>query len=541
MDCPNEFTWAMYADGELAEAEAWTLRRHLTDCADCRQLTAALQEENRALVHALQHLDAFAPQAAAESRRTRASFMEFAAVVVGLAVSLRLALNYLTGQEPPISLEWLNPFRPEGQLNYLLTSIVYLFDEGGPNLMSLFNNIAILAVGAIVLVGVPRLIRRSTSAGLMLTTLLVVLACSVPSYAIDHRTGGRDGQVVVASGETIDDTLFTGGDSVIIEGTVNGDVMAFGRTIEIRGTVRGNVISCAQSLIIEGTVEGTVYGFAQNIRMRGQAARDLYGFGQNVSLERQGQVARNMVSFAQNVMIDGNAGLDLITFAQKIDVRGSVMRDFSAHGQTVSLLSTARVGRNVVAEVPNKDAFKIESGAAVGGKQDVKVVPPRPSQYATVWFYIRQILWLLAAFITGMLLFWLFPSLSRPPLETRDDYLKAGVAGFLATVATPVAALIIAITIIGLPVGLVSLCLWILGLYLAKIVIAAFVGRSLLASPATSLPIALLAGLIIVLIAVDLPFIGWLINFILTFLGLGAILLDVYRRFSRSRTTPALT
>ena len=32
-----------------------------------------------------------------------------------------------------------------------------------------------------------------------------------------------------------------------------------------------------------------------------------------------------------------------------------------------------------------------------------------------------RILWLIAAFITGLVLFWLFPALSRPRLERRSD------------------------------------------------------------------------------------------------------------------------
>src|SRR5262245_40794905 len=167
MECPNEFTWAMFCDGELPETEIWMMRKHLAECDDCRQLSAALHEENRALVHALQHLDAaevplaFSP-AATEGSATaaRKRLVELAATAFGLGFGVRLAFDYMTGQEVPAAFAWLNPFHAEGQLNFLLTSFVYLLNQGGPNIMSLMGSFGILAIGAAILYAAPRLIRR---------------------------------------------------------------------------------------------------------------------------------------------------------------------------------------------------------------------------------------------------------------------------------------------------------------------------------------------------------------------------------------------
>jgi hypothetical protein len=95
-------------------------------------------------------------------------------------------------------------------------------------------------------------------------------------------------------------------------------------------------------------------------------------------------------------------------------------------------------------------------------------------------------------------------------------------------IAAPVAAIIAMITLVGLPLGLIGLSVWILGIYLAKIIVAGFLGRSLLtnigdAQPA--IPLVLLAGLVPVFIAINLPFIGGLINFLLIILGLGTLAL----------------
>jgi hypothetical protein len=83
-----------------------------------------------------------------------------------------------------------------------------------------------------------------------------------------------------------------------------------------------------------------------------------------------------------------------------------------------------------------------------------------------------------------------------------------------------------AVAIIGLPLGLISLGLWLLGLYLAKIFVAAWVGQGLKEAPAGKagqFVLALLLGLVIVFVAVNLPYVGALLRFLIWLMGLGVL------------------
>ena len=133
-----------------------------------------------------------------------------------------------------------------------------------------------------------------------------------------------------------------------------------------------------------------------------------------------------------------------------------------------------------------------------------------------------------AAFLTGLLLFWLFPALFAVRLETAGAVLRTMGVGFLALVATPVAAFVAAITLIGLPVGLLGGVAWLAGLYLAKIFVGAFLGRALMRSAGRrSFAVTLLVGLVISLAAVSIPYAGWVIHFLFLLLGLGIFVLQV--------------
>jgi hypothetical protein len=62
--------------------------------------------------------------------------------------------------------------------------------------------------------------------------------------------------------------------------------------------------------------------------------------------------------------------------------------------------------------------------------------------------------------------------------------------------------------------------------------VAEFIGRSLTKESGA---MALLAGIVLVIVAVNLPWIGGLINFVLCLLGLGAIAMALYSVANRRR------
>jgi hypothetical protein len=132
---------------------------------------------------------------------------------------------------------------------------------------------------------------------------------------------------------------------------------------------------------------------------------------------------------------------------------------------------------------------------------------------------------LIAAFLTGLVLFRLAPWLAPTRLVGGLDWVKAGGLGFAALVTIPIAALIVAITVIGLPLAITSFVIWLASLYLAKIIVAEFIGRSLLKQGGV---VSLFVGLLIVIVAVNIPILGGLLNFLMCLLGMGALVMTIY-------------
>ena len=104
--------------------------------------------------------------------------------------------------------------------------------------------------------------------------------------------------------------------------------------------------------------------------------------------------------------------------------------------------------------------------------------------------------------------------------------------GFAALVVTPVAIILVALTLIGLPLALISLGLYFIGLYLSLVFVGAFLGWLFFKpdQPRGGRTLwAYFVGLLVLVILVSLPVIGAVLKLLACCLGLGALILQLFR------------
>jgi len=101
--------------------------------------------------------------------------------------------------------------------------------------------------------------------------------------------------------------------------------------------------------------------------------------------------------------------------------------------------------------------------------------------------------------------------------------------GALLLFATPIACIIVMITVIGLPLGLIALALWGIGIYLSQIPVALTLGRLILKREEASLSrgpmIGYLAlGLFILYLLNWIPVLGFFIGLMTVLFGMGSLI-----------------
>lgn len=541
MNCYPELTYSIYADGELPAEEARQVELHLGECPRCRELVEELRSVDRTLAELLladaeEGVAVPAPPVRlagpARVARLRGVLGPAAAVLAG-AAGVQALIAWIGSLRLPAGYEWLDPLRLNLPLSVLFYGVRYLIEEETTMFTSTIGVAGALALVFLFLAGGWLLLRRRLTTAAVLLTLTIVLGLATPSYALERRAA--KGTITVAAGQTVDDALFAAGDAVSIDGVVTGNLMAFARRVSIKGTVKGDVICFAQTLDVEGTVGGNVFSFSQWANTSGHVVGSTVNFAQSVALRSAARVDGDAISLAGETHLDGAVGRDAWVAGGPLDVRGSIGRNLTARTDHVTLVAPARVSGNLDACVPKKENVRVDSGATVAGKSETHLLPAEVSRYLQWKFYVGEAICLVGALVIGLLLHWLFPAAFTFRADTAVEILRKLGVGFLLLVATPIAAILVAITLIGLPLGLISLALWLLGLYLAKIFVAAWVGQTWMEPPPGKVGpfvLALLLGLVIVYVAMNLPYVGGLLHFLIFLMGLGVAFSQIRRRIA---------
>lgn len=348
-----------------------------------------------------------------------------------------------------------------------------------------------------------------------LAALLAAGILVVGTGAAAVAAGPAPHSEIVAAAE-VDDRegpQFYTGVVIDVAGSVDGDVYASGQSVVISGDVTGDVIAAAQTISVTGTVDG-------NVRLAGQ----------DVSIT--GDVSRSGTIFAANVTIadGGSFGDDLVVGASRVRIGGAVGRDVQAAAER--LIVDGTVGGSVTYYGDNE--ARIADGAVTGTVEQVEP-PQTPRVEVSPWAVFFG--WFLGVFyaLVALSLITLLAGLLLPRwLHRVTDHLmptpwKALLVGFVAAIAVPVALLALAVTIIGAPLALAGLLVWMLMILATFLYSAYYIGR-LLFRGAQHPVIKALVGGVILIVALQIPWLNILVWLAMVFFGLGAQLLELQRQ-----------
>jgi hypothetical protein len=232
---------------------------------------------------------------------------------------------------------------------------------------------------------------------------------------------------------------------------------------------------------------------------------------------------------AGDVELDGAIAKDILTYSSFARLNGV------AGGNT-----TARAGRVVIgAEEQSRGTMKVEAHNPPTVDSAAKLASPlqftlvkHGHDYDSGPYYWHQVLKWGASFLLGLAFLLLMPAFFADTVRAAGRYWTAGGVGFLVLVATPILAVIMAVTIVGLGVGISLAFLYVIAIYAAQIFVGAWVGAKLLGDATSTGALAgrLALGLAVLRIAKQLPYAGSFIAFFALIWGLGAIGLATYRR-----------
>lgn len=248
-----------------------------------------------------------------------------------------------------------------------------------------------------------------------------------------------------------------------------------------------------------------------------------------------GQTAGDVLVLDGAVTIAGRVTGDVVAVSGPVRVLGRIDGDLIAVSDRTTLASTARVGGDLRY---GDERPVLAPGARVGGE----ISNENWADAASGWGWVSAFAWWLAVsvstLIVGALLVWLAPRALHAAERAVREHLGATVGvGIAIAIGAPLLAILALVTFVGIPFGVALLLAAIPVLLLAYVTTAWIVGRRVLRNRSTSPWVALLAGWGILRVLALIPFVGGLVGFVATVVGLGALAVALWH--ARKSGAPA--
>ncbi len=364
----------------------------------------------------------------------------------------------------------------------------------------------------------------------LLGAALVVVLSVFGVVSLANAQTFRSGDTTnVSQSETIDGSAWIAGSAVDIAGKVNGDVFCAGQTVTISGEVDGDVLCAAQTLTISGKVTGDVRVAGQTVAISGDVQGSASAAGQTVTLEGQGNVGRDASFAGQTVRVNGMVGRDLTIGSASATIGSTVGRNVNATVESLTLASGARIAGTV--DYIGPKTLTRENGAEVTGKityTERHVEDKGQAAAGATW--MGTLVWSLMLLFSAVVFALIFP---RELQRTTDasvaavpNALLAVLVGLIAGIVMPFIAILLFVTVLGVPLGLLLLAAWALIIMLSGAFAAYYLGRVVWRSQ-TNVILTMSVGALIVVILLLIPIINVIVWLLSVWYGSGAILLTL--------------
>jgi hypothetical protein len=317
--------------------------------------------------------------------------------------------------------------------------------------------------------------------------ILLLSLLFVPTASARAQTPNGDDVLLIGqnynlkSDETLNGSLAVIGGNALIEkdSAINGDVVLIGGNLTISGNISGNVAIIGGNLTISGKIDG-----------------DIAVVGGQAALSESADVSGNIATIGGQVEKDPGA-----------KVSGKIVDNAPV------------VGIPPIPEVPNAPTIP-----------NVPIAPKVNINFNPLWEIVNVTLLALAVAAIGMLLtLFLQPQLERVADAITRQPVMAGSFGLLAVVVTPLALLIMFITLIMIPVALVVAIIVTLAWLFGMVALGQEIGERftkainqiwapVLSTGAGTFLLVLISGFIGLI-----PCFGWMLVFVLTLFAIGGV------------------
>lgn len=387
---------------------------------------------------------------------------------------------------------------------------------------------------------------RPVGIGPMLRSLALgaVLSAAAAAGAAETATPEPPGTVRPLGGD-----VFVAGGSVGVSQPVSGDLFVSGGNVDVDAAVAGDALALGGKVRLGSSVGGSVYAAAGQLNIGAKVERNVRVVGGQVELGPKSEVGGNLSLAGGQARLEGTVRGEVRSAGGRLVIDGPVGGDVVAFNGQIQLGPHARIAGKL--RYRSDEDPQLDPAALVaGGVEKLAPLSPKVGQPAAEPRRVRggidaaSLVWTLGLIAMASVLLAALPNFSASLSATlRQRPGASALLGFVWLICLPVAAVVLVITLVGIPLALFALAFYVALMPVAYVAAGVGLGDGSLRrwrpGSAGKLParIAAAAAALLALTLLGwLPVLGTAVGFVALVAGLGALLLQ-----ARPWLSPATT
>ena len=347
--------------------------------------------------------------------------------------------------------------------------------------------------------------------------------------------------VYVAKDEIVEGNLYFKAKSLTIEGQVLGDVIGVSPNIQINGHISGDLIVLSQNIQINGQIDGNLRSISNILNINGNINRNVNFLGESMIAGEGSIIGQSILSRTINTELKGVVKGGVLSWSNNVLILGEIAKDVNLTLDSVKrkkYFNALKVGEG--AKISGNLNYRAGQEAHIEGEsvlgETIKKDPVKSGRNVPSVGKISYLIlssFLLAALLRSILK----PQIRKFKKIITKKHIRLSGHGAILLFLTPLAALLLAISIVGIPIAFFIMIIWGALLYLSKIFVGMALGDyifKIFKKEKISPYLKIISGLILIYLLIKLPYIGWLFSLLAILIFMGAFYKLVLRKIKFS-------
>lgn len=364
--------------------------------------------------------------------------------------------------------------------------------------------------------------------GLLLLGIVPAIAVASSAHAQRFTPRTEEGQKIYSS-------LYSSGKTITIKGEIFGDIFCAGQQITIEAVVHGDVLCAGQDVTVNGMVEGDIRLVGQTVAVGATIGRNASVAAGDFSLDADAKVGQDITAMGSTLNIKGAVGRDVTLSGTEVIINGQVGRNALAQSSNIQLKADAAILGDL--NYTGSAQPHVAKVSQVKGRTN-QVAQKRSSPNIFAFNPLFYLFALLSLALICILLLSMFPRyFNRMGGIIHGGLGHTLLVGFVAAIGAPLVAFMFAISLVGIPLALVIMLALALGASLSGPIVAGYAARMILAKKNANPALLAMVGSLVIITLYFIPILGFVFLALAYWLGLGALVIDLYRHSAFARRT----